>query len=101
MQNVKHTTHRVPNANANELHSCEEFLSNSNNKQQIIKLLAKHFRGDGHTVMESEGNADTQIFTAALDISCQKQEVIVVADDTNILVLLLYFWNSEMVNIIL
>ena len=42
-----------------------------------------------------------QIVDAALDISCQKQEVIVVADDTDILVLLLYFWNSEMGNIIL
>ena len=89
------------NENLSVLHSREEFLSNSNNKQQQIKLLAKHFRGDGHTGIECEGDADTQIVAAPLVMSCQKQEVIVVADDADILVLLLYFWNSEMGDIIL
>ena len=41
-----------------------------------------------------------QIIAAALDTSYQKQEVTVVADDTDILLLLLYFWNSEMSNIL-
>ena len=49
----------------------------------------------------SQGDADTQIIAAALDTSCQKQEVTVVADDTDTLLLLWYFWNSEMNNIIL
>ena len=31
----------------------------------------------------------------SLDIAWQKQEVIVVADDTDILALLLHFWNFE------
>ena len=87
--------------NVSALHSREEFLSNSNNEQHLIKLLAKHFRGDGHTAIECEGDADTQIVTAALDVSCFKLGVIVVAYDTGILVLLLYFWNSEMGDIIL
>ena len=69
--------------------------------QQLIKLLAKHFRGGDHTVIEFEGDEDTQIVTSALVISCQKQRVILVAHDTNILGLLLYFWNSEMSDIIL
>ena len=38
------------NENVNVLHSCEEFLSNSNNKQQLIKLLAKYFRGECDTL---------------------------------------------------
>ena len=74
------------NENVSVLHSREEFLSNSNNKQQQIKLLAKHFRGDGHTGIECEGDADTQVVAAPLVISCQKQEVFVVADDADILV---------------
>ena len=32
------------NENVNVLYSHEECLSNSNKKQQLIKLLAKHFR---------------------------------------------------------
>ena len=31
------------NKNVNALYSREEFISNSNSKQQLIKLLAKHF----------------------------------------------------------
>ena len=63
---MKHTTRREPynprradvlaDENINVLHSREEFLSNSNNKHQLIKLLAKHFRGDCHTVIEYEGD---------------------------------------------
>ena len=37
----------------------------------------------------------------ALDNSCFNQEAIVVADDTDILALHLYFWNSEIGDIIL
>ena len=40
--------------NINVLHSREEFLSNSNNKQQLIKLLAKHFRVYVYFTMYSE-----------------------------------------------
>lgn len=36
-----------------------------------------------------------QIVAAAFDTSCQKQEVNVVADETDMLVLL--FWNSKMI----
>ena len=48
-----------------------------NSKQQLIKFLAKNFKGDNHTVIECEGDVDTQNIAAALDISCWKQEVIV------------------------
>ena len=53
------------------------------------------------TVILSLNSRVIPIAAAALDISCQKQEAIVVADDTDILILLLYFWNSEMGDIIL
>ena len=89
------------NKNVSALYSREEFLSNSSNKQNIIKVLAKHWRGDGHTVIECEGHTDTEIVAAALGNSCFKQRVKVKADDTDILALLFYFWNSEMGDIIL
>ena len=83
------------------LHSCEEFLSNSINKQHLIKVLTKHCRGHSLTAIECEVHADTEIVTAALDNSCFKQKVNVKADDADILALLFYFWNSEMGDIIL
>ena len=89
------------NRNVITLHSHEEFLSNSNNKQNLIKVLAKHFRGDGYAVIEYEGHIETKIVTTARDMSCFKQRVSAKADDTDILVLLFYFWNSEMGDIIL
>ena len=75
---IRHEAYNPPcadvlvNENVNVLHFREEFLSNSNNEQQLIKLLVKHFRGDGHTVIKCEGDADTQIVAAVFDISCQK-----------------------------
>ena len=73
----------------------------NNNKERIVKLLVERIRGDDHAVTECKDDADTQIVAAALGLTCQKQEVIAVTDDTEILVLLLYFWNFEMGNIIL
>ena len=85
------------------LHSREEFLSKSSNKQHLIKVLAKHCRGDGHTAIEWKviECTDTEIVATALDNSYFKQRVNVKTDDTDILALLFYFWNSEMGDIIL
>ena len=58
---------------ASALHSREEFLSNFSNKQHLIKVLAKHGRGDGHTAIECEGHTDTEIVAAALDNSLNKE----------------------------
>ena len=80
----------------NVYHPREEFLKNEKNKEQLIKCLARYLRDDGHTVIECEGDADTHIIEAALDIVCQGKDVTVVADDTDIFIMLLYYWNSEM-----
>ena len=73
----------------------------NNNKERIVKLLVKRIRGDGHAVIECKDDADTQIVAAALGLTWQKQEVNAVTDDTEKLVLLLYYWNFEIGNIIL
>ena len=67
-------------------YSREEFLSNTKNKEQLIKLLASHFVTQGHQVLNCEEGADTQIVTEALDVACRKENVTVVAEDTDILV---------------
>ena len=80
-----------------EVHySKEDFFSNEQNKENLICLLSKHLRDNGHKVRQSENDADTKIVDEALQIACRGEAVTVVADDTDILVLLLHFWNSEM-----
>ena len=57
--------------------SRSEFLRDSNNKQQLTKTLAKHFKCNNHTVIKQEGN-NMKIVEAALDIFFQKQQVIAI-----------------------
>ena len=72
------------NENTEVHHTREECLTNEHNKGQLISLLSIQLRYDGHTVVQSESDADTQIVDAALDIACDKNSVTVVADDTDI-----------------
>ena len=68
--------------------SQELFLSNKKNKTQFVNLLRHYLTVDGHRVIQSEGDADTDIVTIALNLTCDGHSVVVVADDTDIHVLL-------------
>jgi hypothetical protein len=74
------------------------FLSNETNKKQFIKLLSNHLREAGHHVQESIGDADTNIVATTICLA-KTDHVTVVADDTDVLILLLYHWTSNMVDI--
>ena len=50
---------------------------------------------DGQVVHQSTGDADTMIIQCALQYAI-KSEVNVIADDTDILVLLMYHWKQNM-----
>ena len=50
-------------------HTREDILSNGKNKDQLIEFLSQVLRESGHTVTQSEEDADTQIVDAAVDIS--------------------------------
>lgn len=52
-------------------------------------MLGKHLEGNGHTVLHATDDADTVIVKAALTLA-KDNHVTVVADDTDILVLLTY-----------
>ena len=80
-------------------HAKQLFLSNNKNKQQLINLLAKYFEKDGHQIYQCEGDADTTIVDVALRCALTKEAVTVVAEDKDILIFLLYFWNKEMGNV--
>ena len=79
----------------------EKFLSNANNKAQLIKMLSQYLKDDGNMVINCPGDADSTICHTALDLATTgEKEVVLVADDTDIFVMLVYHWKSEMKNII-
>ena len=79
----------------------EKFLSNKNNKVQLIKMLSQYFKDDGNEVINCSGDADSTICHTALDLATTgEKEVVLIADDTDIFVMLIYHWKSEMKNII-
>ena len=70
-------------------------LTNDRNKERFIELLATKLENDGHSVVRCPSDADTEIVGVALDSAGNGNTVTVVAEDTDIFVLLLYFWNSS------
>ncbi|KAG1668548.1 Protein FAN [Nymphon striatum] len=72
----------------------ERFLSNSHNKTQLISFLADHLTLDGQAVHVCRGDADTKIVSTALEVA-NDSTTIVVADDTDVAVMLLYHWNEN------
>ena len=75
------------------------FLSNNKNKNQFVQLLSHYLRQDSQIVYNSTGDADIMIVKCALDFAAQGNEVTVVADDTDILVLLIYHWKINMATV--
>ena len=76
----------------------ERFLSNKHNKTQLISLLSSNLRSDGQMVHVCKGDADTKIVSTALEVA-HNSPVIVVADDTDVAVMLLYHWKKELFEI--
>ena len=70
------------------------FLSNDFNKKQFIKLLEFYLFADGHTVEIAPGDADTLIVEYSLK-KAESSKVIVVADDTDIFIMLLHFYHQN------
>ena len=79
-----------------------KFLSNEHSKSELIKLISKFLRDDSQNVINCVGDADTKIVSTALDYSTvDGRTIVVVADDTDIAVMLLYHWREEMGDLIL
>ena len=73
----------------------EKFFSNQENKAQFISLLSR-FLSDAQTVYNSTGDV---IVKCALKIATKGQEVNVVADDTDVLILLMHHWRESMADV--
>jgi len=75
------------------------FLSNERNKSAFVPLLVACLQAAGHTVRTASDNADTLMVKQALDIAKAGQAVSVIANDTDILVMLVYHFQSDMSDI--
>lgn len=75
-------------------HSHEEFLANAKSKEQSVKLLPVALTLGGHQMIVCEGDADKQIVGETIDLVSNKENVTVFAENTDMLILLMYFWNS-------
>ena len=59
--------------------------------------MSEELRREGHDVRNSTGDADTQIVSAALEYAGDiDNDIVVVASDTDILVLLMFHWKEGM-----
>jgi len=75
------------------------FLANSSNKSQFIALLGRRLSEEGHTVRYAPDDADTLIVKSAVEVAEQQQSVTVVAEDTDILVLLVHHVQPGMAEV--
>ncbi len=67
------------------------FPSKRRNKQRLIKLLERHLERAGISVDHAgEGDADVVIVMKALELLKLHENVLVIADDTDVLILLLH-----------
>ena len=78
----------------------EQFLSNHSNKQAFINLLGEKLLSKGYIVKHASGDADRLIVTVALESAAEKP-TIVVGDDTDLLVLLLFYTTQHSCDIYL
>ena len=77
----------------------EAFFANIANKVGFIAMLTDHLQANGHIVKQAQADANTLIVSTALDFAKNQQTVEVIANDTDILIMLLYHWQVDMANI--
>jgi len=75
------------------------FLANENNKEAFVLLLIDHLQAAGITVNQALNDADTLIAETALEIAASVGPVTVVADDTDVLILLIHHFRPSMSDI--
>ena len=75
----------------------QALFSNEKNKTNFISLLITHLRGTGHQVEVSCSDADTLIVSSELEFVWNGQTV--VAEDTDVLIMLVYHWRNCMEDI--
>ena len=76
------------------------FLSNDSNKSELISLISDKLEEDGCSIKHSPDDADTMIVETALNLSKDGESVIVFANDTDIVIMLMHFWENQLGTIV-
>ena len=76
----------------------EEFLPRDTNKQRLIRMISDQIRERDCTVVNVHGDADVDIVTTAVETSLRHTTTLI-GEDTDLLVLLLYYAQGEVMNI--
>ncbi|KAK7105530.1 hypothetical protein V1264_016896 [Littorina saxatilis] len=72
----------------------ECFLTNPNNKQRFINLLSSRFSQHGFDTVHTTADADRLVVKTSLELA-RKGNVILVGEDTDLLILLLYHLTPD------
>jgi hypothetical protein len=80
---------------ANAYSDQEAFLSNERNKGSFVKLLIDSLKSAGHIVYQAADDADTMVAQVAIQLAARKQVVSVIANDTDVLWLLLTHFSAD------
>ena len=66
-----------------------------------MNILTKQFERDGQMVCQAADDADTLIVKNSLELARETVPVVTVANDTDVLVLLLYHFEGSMADVFL
>ena len=99
-RSTRKTSSNITISDENTAYSNQEaFLANNNNKEQLVLLLKKYLRAANNTVVNCSQDADAQIALQAIDFARLQKSVTVVADDTDVFLLLVSHMEDQMANI--
>ena len=78
----------------------DRFLSNIENKSSFVKFLPRKLQEWNVDVINCHGDADATIVKSAMHYAQQSSEtIVIVADDTDIAVMLVHHWNESYADI--
>jgi hypothetical protein len=75
------------------------FLANKSNKTLFISLVIRQLQAAGYLVKQAPNDADTLIVLTVLEIAKSKRSVCAMANDTDVLILLLYHFHMSMADV--
>ncbi|CAM1323482.1 Uncharacterised protein at_DN0631, partial [Pycnogonum litorale] len=75
------------------------FLANDRNKSRLIALISERLRCDGHVVKQAQSDADYRIAKSALEYAREGNEVVLIAEDCDITVMLVHHFEFSMADI--
>jgi len=77
-------------------HDQSSFLCNDANKSEFIALLTEVLQSLSFLVYQAQDDADTMIVKVAMEFALAKEAINVIANDTDVLVMLVYHYKPEM-----